>query len=96
MWEDTKIVPCPFCDKGEIRVRYIPSLKKEVVRRGSAINKRATIYTKEHYTVLEDCPRCGASKEKIEKALNSGQDYRRPSREEILRRLKASGLPTRV
>ena len=33
---------------------------------------------------------------KIEKALKSGEDFKKPSREKILERLKASGLPTKI
>ena len=91
MTED-KEIPCPFCDKGNIKVFYTPSSKREVT----------TVYTKtikksrERYDVQNDCPHCGASASKIEKALNSGQDYKRPSKEKILERMKAAGLPTRI
>ena len=93
---ETQTIKCPFCDKGSVKVIYKPPIKMEKIARGSAINKRTTVYTKEHYTVLEDCPHCGASKKKIEKALNSGEDYNRPSHKDILERMKKAGLPTRV
>lgn len=94
VWEDTKLVPCPFCDDGTVRVIHVPAIKKETVTRGSSINKRSNVYTKENYTVLEDCPCCKATKEKIEKALNSGEDYKKPSRESVLERMRKAGLPT--
>ncbi len=96
VWEDTKLVYCPFCDDGTVRVIHVPAIKKETVTRGSSINKRSNVYTKENYTVLEDCPCCKATKEKIEKALNSGEDYKKPSRERVLERMKKAGLSTRI
>lgn len=96
VWEDTKLIPCPFCYEGVIRVIHVPTLKLEKVSRGSSVNKRSNIYTKENYQVLENCPNCGSSANKIEKALNSGEDYKKPSRGKILERMKNSGLPTRI
>ena len=50
----------------------------------------------ENYQVLEDCPKCGASARKIEKALNSGQDYKKPSRESVFERMRKAGLRSRI
>lgn len=97
VWEDTKIVPCPFCDEGKVRVIHVPSLKKDNI--SSIVGGRrtkASYLSAESYQVLEDCPNCGASAKKIEKALNSGQDYKRPSREKVLERMRKAGLPTRI
>ena len=96
VWEDTKLIPCPFCDIGVIRVIHIPTLKIEKISRGSSVNKRSNVYTKENFKVLENCTNCKASAAKIEKALNSGDDYQKPSRDKILERMKKAGLPTRV
>ncbi len=52
--------------------------------------------SKETYEVKNDCPNCGAKSNKIEKALNSGQDYKKPSINRILERMKKAGLPTRI
>lgn len=95
MKEEIKI-KCPFCDKGYINSIYTPSIRKEVIKRGSAINKRSFRRSKEKYEVLESCPQCDASSKKIEKALNSGGDYKRPSRESVLERMKKAGLSTRI
>ena len=89
-------VKCPFCNKGEIKTTYTPQIKMEKMARGSAVNKRTTQFTKENYQVLENCQNCRASASKIEKALNSGKDYQKPSRNKILERMKQSGLPTRI
>lgn len=97
VWEDTKLIPCPFCNEGVIRVIHVPLLKKDNIS-STVGGRRAKTFssTAENYTVLEDCSHCGASKEKIEKALNSGKDYKKPSRDKILERMKKSGLPTRI
>lgn len=97
VWEDTKLVPCPFCSEGIVRVIHVPVLKKDNIS-SMVGGRRAKTFssTTENYTVLEDCPKCYASSDKIEKALNSGKDYQKPSRGKILERMKKSGLPTRI
>lgn len=90
-------VECPFCRKNNVNVRYTPSIKMELRKSfGRSHTKSVFTHSKEKYEVLEDCSDCGASKEKIEKALNSGQDYKKPSRESIIERMKKAGLPTRI
>lgn len=96
VWEDNKLFPCPFCSNGIIRVIHVPKLKQQRFASGSAFSKMTTTYSQENYRVIDDCPNCHASKEKIEKALNSGEDYKKPSRNKILERMKKSGLPTRI
>ena len=97
VWEDTKLIPCPFCNDGVIRVIHIPSLRKSNIS-STVGGRRAKTGSSsaENYTVLENCPSCGASTKKIEKALNSGEDYKKPSRESVLERMRKSGLPTRI
>ena len=60
----------------------------------AASNKKAMNYYKdEKYEILSSkCPNCGKSKKEIEKALKQGKQ---PSREEVLKRMKEAGLPTR-
>jgi len=97
VWEDTKLVPCPFCDDGAVRVIHIPFIKKDNMS-STVGGRRAKTFSSsaENYQVLEDCPHCGASAKKIEKALNSGQDYKKPSRESVLERMRKAGLPTKI
>jgi hypothetical protein len=97
VWEDTKLVPCPFCDDGTVRVIHIPFLKKDNIS-STVGGKRSKTFSSsaENYSVLEDCPNCGAKSDRIEKTLNSDKDYKRPSRNKILERIKKEGLPTRV
>ena len=56
----------------------------------------ASITTSIGSNVKNDCLKCGASAKKIEKALNSGEDYKKPSRESVLERMRKAGLPTRI
>lgn len=97
VWEDTKLVPCPFCDNGTIRVIHVPKLRKDNISStvGGRRAKTGSSST-ENYTVLEDCSNCGASSKKIEKALCSGKDYKTPSRKKAIERIKRAGLPTRI
>ena len=93
----TIILFCPFCDKGEIKTKFYPETKRYNLT--NTVNGRRTKsfrLAKEKYEVENDCPHCGASAKKIEKALNSGEDYKRPSRESVLERMRKAGLPTRI
>jgi len=102
-WELFKASPeprnikCPFCEKGDIKIIFYPETKRDNI--SSTVGGRRTrsfSLTKERYEVENDCPNCGVSAKKIEKALNSGQDYKKPSRESVLERMKKAGLPTRI
>ena len=96
-WESTITEPrtilCPLCDKGKIRCRYKPRTKI-VKDSGSVAGKRVNIPTwePERYTVLEGCKVCGASKEEIQKILDSGEDYKKPSHDKIIERMRKAGL----
>ena len=89
-----EVIKCPFCDEGNVRVEHVPLMKRKNLKKCRA-GSGGVVYSKEKWVVFEDCPYCGASAKKIEKALNSGEDYRRPSREKILERMRKAGLPTR-
>lgn len=93
----SKLIKCPICDDGDIRVIFIPASKKDNLTTTIA-GRRSKVFnvTKERYEVESDCPHCGASAKKIEKALNSGEDYKKPSRESVLERMRKAGLPTRI
>ena len=94
---DNRKIKCPFCEKENINVTYIPPMKRETRQSfGRSHTKSVLIHIKEKYTVSEDCPHCGASKQKIEKVLNTGEDYKKPSREDVIKRLKEAGLPTKI
>lgn len=43
---------------------------------------------------LNDCPKCGATMEKIKKKLYGKEEDKRPSREDVIRRMKEAGFGT--
>ena len=94
---EPKTVKCPFCDEGDIKTIFYPRNKNDNITTtvGGRRFKSFSV-TKEKYEVENDCPNCKASAKKIEKALNSGQDYKKPSRESVLERMRKAGLPTRI
>lgn len=92
-----KTVLCPFCDEGKIKTIFYPESKRDnLTTTVNGRRVRSFKLTKERYEVENDCPHCGASAKKIEKALNSGEDYKRPSRKNVLERMRKAGLPTRI
>ena len=88
-------IKCPICDEAVISVNHIPLTKRRDLKRCRA-GSGGIIYSKEVWIVLENCPHCGASASKIEKALNSGEDCKKPSRESVLERMRKAGLPTKI
>ena len=94
---EPRTIKCPFCEKGDIKIIFYPEIKRDNI--SSTVGGRRTrsfSLTKEKYEVKNDCPCCKASANKIEKALNSGEDYKKPSRNKIIERMKKAGLPTRI
>lgn len=88
-------VPCPFCDK-PINVFYEPAVESSTVSYVAGRKSIHKVKSKEKYEVTENCPHCGATRDKIEKTLCSGEDYKRPSREKVLERMRKAGLKTRI
>lgn len=90
-------IECPFCNKGIIEIHHILPIKNENLSStvGGRIFK-SSHQSPEREDVQNDCPSCGAKKEAIEKKLKEGSLSKPPSRQEILKRLKDAGLPTKV
>ncbi|AJZ76190.1 hypothetical protein SU86_007235 [Candidatus Nitrosotenuis cloacae] len=94
---EPKILKCPFCDKGQIEASYTPARVETQIARGSGMNKTTRVWVDERYQVIKDCPNCGKTASQIEKSLSKGtEESKPPSRQEILKRLKDAGLPTKV
>ena len=92
-----KTIQCPYCDKGMVETIYAPSKIETMITRGSGINKTTRIRRDEKYAVIKDCPNCKKSAEQIEKILNSGENKPEPpSNQDIIKRLKDAGLPTKI
>jgi len=90
-------IECPFCNKGTIEIHHILPIKNDNIS-STVGGRRARVSSEspEREDVLNDCPSCGAKRESIEKKLKEGKLSKPPSRQEILKRLKDAGLPTKV
>lgn len=87
-------IKCPFCEKAKITVIYIPGYKTWSTSRAGRSVKRTPFYHDPKIKVHCKCPNCGKSKEEIKHALKIGSKPK--SHEERLKRLKESGLPTKI
>ena len=83
---------CPFCGKLAIKILHIPFVTNKFASGCRAGGKR-TFVQEEKYDVISGCEACGKSKKEVEKALNEGEEI---SHKERIRRIKKSGLPTRI
>ncbi len=92
---EEKIIKCPICDEGDIKVLRNPSVTRKSLTKSRA-GGSVTIHTSESYEALEGCPKCGKSRDDVERALKGNEPVKHPSREEILRRLKEAGMSTKV
>ena len=66
------IIPCPFCDKGQINYKYYPS--EISVKRGakSSLGRVTSFSTsKETKLIQSDCPVCGKTAEEVSKELEN-------------------------
>lgn len=65
-----EILPCPFCDKGEIQCLYfrgawtVKSSGKGALGKGKSTSKSS-----DHWIIQSGCPVCGKSAEEVEKEL---------------------------
>lgn len=86
-------VKCPFCNKGEIEILYIPKSARPF--KGPWGGSKPGLKFAQENTIVqsEKCPVCGKSQKEIEKSLRKETDNK-VSHEERLKRIKDSGLPT--
>jgi hypothetical protein len=89
-----EVIGCPFCDAGNVNVTFVPSCFSWNVSRIAAGSKRSKFIHDPQTIVHNKCPNCGKSKSEIKEALERGG--KAPSHEEQLKRLKESGLPTKI
>jgi hypothetical protein len=90
-------IRCIFCDKGIIQTFFYPENKKDNLTTTVGGKKfKSSNVSCEKFEVVNSCNICGASASKIEKSLNSGKDYKTPSRKKALERMRKAGLPTRI
>lgn len=84
---------CPFCGKLTITILHIPFVANTFTSKCRA-GGRNTRYQKERFDVMSGCDECGKTRKEVENALNSSG--KEQSHEDRLRRLKESGLPTKI
>jgi len=84
---------CPFCNKGEIEADYIPPSVR--FKKGTWGGSKPGVIRSEEtlFLRIDKCPSCGKSDKEILKARERGKQV---SHEERLKRLQASGLPTKI
>ena len=87
------LINCPFCGKMTIKILHIPFVSNTFTSRCRAGGK-TTIIQKEKYDIISGCDACGKSLKEVEKELNG--EGRQQSHEERLKRIKDSGMPTRI
>jgi len=90
------IVECPFCHKVGVAAFYKPSFAQGKVSRISAGAKTTFRRVDEKYFIQGDCPNCGAKNRDIQVWYDGQYEGKRLSHEERLKRIKDSGLPTRI
>ena len=67
-----EILPCPFCEKGQIQCLYFPSAWSEK-RKGKSSLGRGVSITKssETWIIQSVCSSCGKTAEEVEKELRT-------------------------
>jgi len=87
---EQQTLDCPFCGKHIIKIMYYHKLKITRSCRGSGTTRTATSFSKDRVDFLTGCSNCGRSKEEVEKEYNN--QYKKPSKEDIIKRLREAGL----
>lgn len=91
---EQKKLECPFCRKGMVNA----SFKEAFIQASSSSISAGKKYTyarkPEKWTIVEDCPQCGAKKKDIQEVYDRGK--KPETREERMKRLKSAGIPTVV
>ena len=89
----TETIPCPFCGAKTVKVIKHPAHREYRRSRGSGQSSGQWVYVPEKVEVLSGCSECGASKTKIQKALNKGEDKpRQLDVKALLERVKEKGV----
>ena len=86
---------CPFCHKQTIKAYYWPPSREAKTSRSAGAGSRTKFYkVRERYHIASGCSNCGKTQKEVERVINKGED-KGPSREEVLKRMKEAGLPTK-
>jgi len=87
-----KELECPFCNVGKIKTFYKEGYRQAHTSRISGRQATRSFQRPETYEILEDCPKCCATRKDIQ-AFFDGKYQKKISNEERIERLKKRGLP---
>lgn len=90
------VLKCPFCNKGDIEITYIPFSTK--TKKGPWGGYKSGVTEVSDNTIIhtEKCPNCGKSKKEIQKNLKGKEEITEEDRKKIIKRMKKQGLPTQI
>ena len=72
MAKQYEILPCPFCDKGQIQCLYFPSATKIRQKTSSTFGStKERVKSSEVWIIQSGCSKCGKSEEEVEKELKN-------------------------
>lgn len=89
---NTIIIPCPFCGK-RISVEFKPSMPTTRTSASAAAGQKQSTFIEQEKYIAKDCPHCGASGDKIERALLDASSMYEPktkSKEDLKKQLEVS------
>lgn len=69
-----ELYPCPFCGAKTIKVIKHPAHREYIRSRGSGQSSGQWVYVPEKIEVLSGCSNCGASRAKVQRALDKGEE----------------------
>ena len=94
---EQKTIKCPFCKEGDIDVLYTSEHMSAhaTFSAGGKSKKMIPNYHPEKYDVRNSCPICKKSRQEIKDVLQRGGEGTK-SHEDRLKRIRDSGLPTRI
>jgi len=90
---EERLIICPFCKQLTIKVLHQPFVARKGLTK-SRFGAGGPVYTKEKTEVFSGCSSCGKSLKEVKDAL--GDEGKGKPHEERLKRLRASGLPTKI
>ena len=92
---ESKTIKCPFCKMGDIDICITSEFMSAHSSHAAGRRSKIPIYHPEKIEVFSKCPNCDKSKKEIKESIERGAT-KEVSHEERLKRLKDSGLPTKI
>lgn len=91
---EVRTIKCPFCKEGEIKISYTPErYTTQTIIVGSNRKTIPKLIPAQQEVLSDKCPKCGKTKKELQKALKEGV---KPSRKEVIKRMKEAGLPLKI